>query len=262
MRIPVRQLFVTGLLAVPFTILTAIGASADPCIIPDDGSGTVVLPNPACPYLSPTEFHEVVDGLPPGTTIEITGIHRDFICRAQGDPNAPMDSCITPGGPLGGDIEEFESIIEMDMVGTGDLGTFSRNIQVPVMCVAATGPRDPGSPVQEFDNEMIQLQGGLFGDPDFDQFQITAGGAFGLPSPGHTTLTRLGPPGSDFAVDSFFDIAYRIDFVGAPGGALDGMSGSTIGTVRMQSGDPAATAAPDGQIEGDTWGRVKTRYRE
>lgn len=32
--------------------------------------------------------------------------------------------------------------------------------------------------------------------------------------------------------DSFFDITYRIDFVGAPGGALAGMSGSTTATDR------------------------------
>jgi hypothetical protein len=51
-------------------------------------------------------------------------------------------------------------------------------------------------------------------------------------------------------VDSFFDITYRIDFVGAPGGPLGGMSGSTTGTIRMQAGgggggqpagDPCAT---------------------
>jgi hypothetical protein len=54
-----------------------------------------------------------------------------------------------------------------------------------------------------------------------------------LPSPGHTTLTRQGPPGSGFAVDSFFDITYRIDFVGNPTGHVGGMSGSTTGTIRM-----------------------------
>jgi len=76
------------------------------------------------------------------------------------------------------------------------------------------------------------------GDPDFDLLRIVAGTDFGLPSPGHTTLTRLGPPGSNWAVDSFFDITYRIDFVGRVGGALSGMSGSTTGTIRM------GTAAP------------------
>ena len=30
------------------------------------------------------------------------------------------------------------------------------------------------------------------------------------------------------------DITYRIDFVGAPGGAFTGRSGSTTGTIRLQ----------------------------
>ena len=99
--------------------------------------------------------------------------------------------------------------------------------------LAENAPRTPGNAVQDFDNEMVQLQGGLFGDPDFDILAIRAGRNFGLPSPGHTTLTRLGPPGSDFQVDSFFDIFYEIDFQGAPGSILEGFSGTTQDTVRI-----------------------------
>lgn len=72
------------------------------------------------------------------------------------------------------------------------------------------------------------MQGQVSGDPDFDLLRITAGTSFGLPSPGQTTLTDLG--GGNWFVDSFFDITYRIDFIGAPGGILAGMSGSTTGT--------------------------------
>ena len=70
---------------------------------------------------------------------------------------------------------------------------------------------------------------------------VRAGDGFGLPSPGHTTLTRLGPPGSDFAVDSFFDVFYEIDFQGAPGSVLDGMSGTTTATIRMVTGSAPPT---------------------
>jgi hypothetical protein len=73
--------------------------------------------------------------------------------------------------------------------------------------------------------------GQITGDPDFDLLRVTAGTDFGMPSPGHTTLTELA--NGDFAVDSFFDITYRIDFVGKPGGPLAGRSGSTTSTVRL-----------------------------
>lgn len=73
------------------------------------------------------------------------------------------------------------------------------------------------------------------GDPDFDLLRIVAGTDFGMPSPGHTTLLQSGP---NWEVDSFFDISYRIDFVGNPGGPFAGLSGSTQGfTVRFSLGD-------------------------
>jgi hypothetical protein len=37
-------------------------------------------------------------------------------------------------------------------------------------------------------------------------------------------------------VDSFFDITYQIDFVGAPGSVLDGLSGVTLGSVGVITG--------------------------
>jgi hypothetical protein len=81
---------------------------------------------------------------------------------------------------------------------------------------------------------MFRMQGQLFGDPDFCEFIITGGTDYGLPSPGETTLTEL--PGGDFAVDSFFDITYQIQFQGCPGSVLDGLSGVTTETIRWQQG--------------------------
>ncbi|MCH7883884.1 MAG: hypothetical protein IIC01_01415, partial [Planctomycetes bacterium] len=209
------------------------GPGGNPCVVPDNG-GTVELPPQGCEYLSPEEVHEILGGLPAGTTIEFAAIHKDFIC---GERNLGGD-CPPPGicEDLAAGVDCFESVVEFNLVGTGDLDNLiKRTLSIPVLCEVHTGPRVPGDTVQSFDTEMVQLQGELFGDPDFCTLKIVAGSAFGLPSPGHTTLTQL--PSGDWNVDSFFDMTYRIDFEGCDGTKLEGMSGSTTGRIRMQTGN-------------------------
>ena len=98
--------------------------------------------------------------------------------------------------------------------------------------------RVPNTSPQSFDGDLGRMYGQIaaIGDPDFDLLRITAGSDVGMPSPGHTTLTDLG--GGNWNVDSFFDITYRIDFVGHPGGPLSGMSGSTDLISHFQMGMP------------------------
>ena len=49
----------------------------------NDPSGTVTLPPVGCDYLAGAQVFEIVNGLPPGTTIELAPIHKDFICNEQ-----------------------------------------------------------------------------------------------------------------------------------------------------------------------------------
>ncbi len=211
------------------------------CVQPDNGTGTADLPPVGCEYPTPNGDMHIVDGLPAGTTIEIDATHKNFVCSPGGSVCSfpPGVTCRQPGGSLGGEKECFDSQLDMPMVGTGALLGFNRLIAMPVSFEAHTAPRTLGAPVQSFNTDMFRMFGQITGDPDFDLLRIVAGTDFGLPSPGHTTLTQQ--PGG-WAVDSFFDITYRIDFVGAPGGSLAGRSGSTTGTVRFQiaAGGPMA----------------------
>lgn len=226
-------------------------AQADPCQVPDNGSGTITLPPDGCSYLSPSDVHEIIDGLPLGTTIELAIDHKAFVCPQGGMSTYPMGACsvvIPPGqcevagGSLGGMIDCFDSTAEITVTGTGALAGYTRTLQVPLGVEVHSAPRTPGQGVQDFDTEMFNMEGQLFGDPDFDTLIIRAGSAQGLPSPGHTTLTRLGFPGSDFGVQSDFDVQYSLEFVGAPGSVLEGLAGTTLGTVQMAT--TAATNAP------------------
>ena len=198
------------------------------CIVP-----VANLPPEGCSYGNPDQVKKIINGLPPGATIEIAEALLNFSNIVR-----------LPGGSLGGEVENFLAMDVMQMTGTGVLANFRRNISMSVQCSTHIGPRNPGDSVQSFPTDFFTLHGQLPpGDPDFDLLRITAGTSFGMPSPGHTTLTKL--PQGNWNVDSFFDITYRIDFVGAPGGALAGRSGNTTGTIRMMTGCVATAGGDD-----------------
>ena len=185
----------------------------------------------------PTGIKKIIDGLPAGTSIDIPAVHGNFSCTMGGGgtvcsflPPIPGVDCDQPGGSLGGEEQCSDSTLALNMTGTGTLLGFNRMINLAVSFESHAAPRTPGDPVQSFDTDMFRLFGQITGDPDFDLLRVVAGTDFGLPGPGHTILTQQG---GNWAVDSFFDITYRIDFVGAPGGPLAGQSGSHVGTVRV-----------------------------
>ncbi|MCK5300800.1 MAG: PKD domain-containing protein, partial [Thermoplasmatales archaeon] len=216
----------------------------DSCISPNNGYGTIDLPA-NCPYIAPIDPMHIINGLPSGTTIELDPIINNFINIVR-----------IPGGPLGGEVLQYDASLNLDISGTGDLTGFTRNIIMPVSIEINTGPRNPGDIVQSFPSEIYRLTGNIYGDPDFCTFGITIGADYGLPSPGQYILTRL--PTGDYNIDSFFDITYRIEFDGCPGSILEGMSGTTIDTIRIQQGTEFINNQPNtpSQLIGPPTGNI------
>ena len=203
------------LVAAMLIALIPDAAFAARCVAPDNGSGTVDLPAD-CPYVNEGGTLNLIDGLPPGTTIECD-YHIDSF----------FDVFTEIGGPMGA-IMSFGAIMHLHMSGTGMLLGYLRDSDLPISVVIYMAPRVPGEPRQVFGCALGSLEGALLpGDPDFDKLSIIAGESHGLPAPGGTTLTQL--PDGRWNVDSFFDIFFETNFVGAPGGPLAGYSGVTAG---------------------------------
>ncbi len=219
-RVSIRVVFAT--FAVALVLYGTTWADVVCCTAPDNGQGSAEVPTVGCDY----ESHEL------SPIIDVPGAVRlDGTFRVDSffDITYAIDPA-TGGHTAAGRAYVLPHVLES----SGNLRALGT---IPVSFEVASGPRSPGQPVQSFDTDMFRLQGQLPpGDPDFDLLRITAGTGFGMPSPGHTTLTRL--PGGDWNVDSFFDITYRIDFVGAPGGAYTGQSGSTTATIRLSTCAP------------------------
>ena len=128
-----------GLVAFAVVIAFVPSAVAQPCVVPDNGDGTVNLPPDGCPYLSPDEFHVIVDGLPAGTTITIDPIHAQFF------------NIIRNETPDGGEIELFDSNLTLQMTGSGPpLDGFKRFINVQMAAQISTSSVGWGLPLVRY----------------------------------------------------------------------------------------------------------------
>jgi len=128
-------------LAAALAPLAALPAAQASIFLPDLG-GTVpmgdVLNNPLGGglYSRPLVIPILLDGLPPGTQVIGSINLRDYVL---------LDS--TPGGPLGGLVENFASNMRVQMFGTATMAGWQRDITIPnVLSQVQSGPRLPGTP--------------------------------------------------------------------------------------------------------------------
>ena len=245
MKLPTRVFLTLLAAAVVVTAGAPRDASAQPpgpcCVVPDNGTGTADHP-PSCLVGYQGEL-TILDGLPPGTTIDIATTLHLFAGLLQ-----------VVGGGLGGNKETWTASMPWAMTGTGTLAGFIHNIVMPITTGEShSAPRTLFAPSQSFNTDMYLLNGQIAPNGTFDLLRITAGTGFGLPSPGHTIFTQ---DGGGWQVDSFFDVTWRIDFVGTPNGPLGGRSGSTTGTSRFSMCHDRPTP-----MRRTTWGMVKAFYR-
>jgi len=199
----------------------------------------VNLPPRGCDYLSAGEAHIIIDGLPPGTTINVAPIHGSFLCG--GGPYSSEGCEIPPPSASQPSSEIFFSTLVFNLTGTGSLAGLNCTLAIPGVEVEVhLDPRPVGDPDQTLNAEMVSLYGSTAMDMSCNLFQsltVRAGSFQGLPTTaGMTRLLRR--PNGKWQVDSFFDVFYSIQFVGKPGGPLAGRSGTTTATepVRMTAG--------------------------
>ena len=228
--------FATGVLAA-----FGICGSAFAAILPDNGFGTADLPPVGLTYLSVPSVGNasgdmaIVAGLPVGSTVEVNASLHTFTYSQFSPPGLmsfpPNATGRQPGGSLGGEQAASDAVLSFPMIGTGVYAGFNRSVAIPIAHEIHMAPRTLAAPVQVFNTDLFRFFGQITSDPDFDLLRIVAGTDFGLPSPGLSVLTQAGPA---WDLYSYYDVTYRIDFVGRPGGTFSGMSGSTTGVVRIE----------------------------
>ncbi len=223
-KIPLLSLLIAA-------IVSPLRAGVPVCLVPESSPpGPVPIPYP-CPMVmqSPTklELH--------GTPASGSGYLMAFDAFLELDG---IDGIVRVPTPDGGENQTYTSTLSITLACTdGSVSLPRRVISLPVQCTTHSGAKPAGAAVQSFDTEMLMLDGQITGDPDFDLLRVRAGSGLGLPpSPGHTTLTRVGAAGSDYRAVSFFDIFFEIELSGRPGTVWAGVGGKGETKVRLTQG--------------------------
>jgi len=225
-------LLIFSIAAMAQDVVKPVRAIAASSCVTTAAPGGSILPPIDCGYISPAKVHQLLND--PNTSssvkLKLQINHRRFLCLS---PRLNGPCKVRQGGPLGGQVEEFDSSLVIDITGTDEFADYKRTIKLDAYTITATSKIDPDADVQTIANEMVYIDAVLENDVDFDYLRITAGTENGLESSGETTITRLDD--GLWQVDSKFDIEYAIDMKSNPEGALKGFSTSNKGSVTMES---------------------------
>ena len=196
------------------------GGSSGPCTV-NNATGVPLITPPDCTYRGPGDLRH---GQGDVQALRWTPRHRKF-----------FDIEINQGGVFNGSVDTFQSEIEIEVTGTGPLEGYAGTVSVSAKCEAHAGPWSVDEKPISFETEMMRIEGELAegSDSDFSYLRITGGSENGFPSPGHTTATTQ--DGETYVVDSVFEMGYRIEYVGAEGGPLEGYRGEFEGTAVMKA---------------------------
>lgn len=220
MRFYVRSSVLSVLLA--GVLLAAVPVVAEqPVEVKPNADGWVCLPPVDAEYVAflVEMFHSLPD---PSWKAEVK--HQRFVNNCKQET----------GGSLGGDVETFDSDVAVTV--TRADGTAAKaeslTVHIPVRSITHTSKQDLGAERQTLETAMWNLEGRIENQGGWKYFAVVAGEENGLPSPGETILTRL--ENGNVAVESFFKIRYRVEYIGAEDGPYAGLEGSGEGEAMMR----------------------------
>ena len=153
-------------------LVCAAWGSVVKAVVPDNGAGTAHIP--IRDVYTQTSNMQIVNGLPPASTIELSGVL-----------SAPTNTVEQAGGTLGGrQGAAVGTVFQWSAQGTGFMSGYNRVINLALNSNVASFPAPAGSgievhaaphtpfaPVQAFNTNMFRMFGQITSDPDFDIFR-------------------------------------------------------------------------------------------
>jgi hypothetical protein len=134
------------------------------------------------------------------------------------------------GGKLGGTREVGTSTLQVRLTCPDQEAV---EFEIPASFEVHTAPHPDEVREMSFDTEMYSIDGSATDIGPFASIRLKGGASNGYSSPGRTSLKSASE--GALVVESSFTIGYYLEFEGAKGGPLEGLSGKTESSIEMQA---------------------------